>query len=153
MLHTLWYKTSVGGAMSAESMKNKKRVVTLVTMVTAMFAISWLPIQLILLLKSIGMYKVTIFNISIQIASHILAYSNSCINPILYAFLSPPFRAGFRSVLTCVTARSGMTDNNGNRNPTELTPRTEMTRLPEQHNGGEIVDSEINRNSNAKVKL
>ena len=61
--------------------------------------------------------------VSFQIASHILAYSNSCINPILYAFLSPPFRAGFRSVLTCVTARSGMTDNNGNRNPTELTPR------------------------------
>ena len=56
--------------MSAESMKNKKRVVTLVTMVTAMFAISWLPIQLILLLKSIGMYKVTIFNISIQVSTN-----------------------------------------------------------------------------------
>lgn len=154
MLHTLWYKTSVGGTASAESMRNKRRVVSLVTLVTAMFALSWLPIQLILLLKSVGMYKVTIFNISIQIASHILAYSNSCINPILYAFLSPAFRVGFRNVLTCVTARSGgLTDNNGNRNPAQLTPRTEMTRLDEQNGEVEIVDTEFNQKSHQKVKL
>ena len=116
-----------------------------------MFAISWLPIQLILLLKSIGLYPVTILNISIQvrayreksknilkmffilssrnqftsqqimfcfllsvkivhhqdlyfqIGSHVLAYSNSCVNPILYAFLSPQFRTGFRNVLSCLS--------------------------------------------------
>ena len=61
------FQTSVGGTASAESMRNKRRVVSLVTLVTAMFALSWLPIQLILLLKSVGMYKVTIFNISIQV--------------------------------------------------------------------------------------
>ena len=37
-----------------------------------------------------------------QIGSHILAYSNSCINPILYAFLSPPFLAGFHKLIPCV---------------------------------------------------
>ena len=58
---------SAGVNVSAESMKNKKRVVTLVTVVTLMFSISWLPIQLILLLKSVRMYKVTILNISIQV--------------------------------------------------------------------------------------
>jgi len=136
MLHTLWYKTSAGGHMSRESMKNKKRVVTLVTMVTLMFSISWLPIQLILLLKAVGMYKVTIVNISIQIASHILAYSNSCINPILYAFLSPSFRAGFRKVLTCVNPHLNPANGNGVNNDHCIgngvnnnrphTPRTEM---------------------------
>ena len=58
---------SAGGHVSAESMKNKRRVVTLITVVTLMFSISWLPIQLILLLKSVRMYKVTILNISIQV--------------------------------------------------------------------------------------
>ena len=53
--------------VSRESANNKRRVVRLVTVVTLMFAISWLPIQLILLLKSTGLYPVTIVNISIQV--------------------------------------------------------------------------------------
>ena len=32
----------------------------------------------------------------------ILAYNNSCINPVLYAFLSPPFLAGFEKLIPCV---------------------------------------------------
>ena len=89
-----------------DTLKNKKRVVKLVTIVTVMFALSWLPIQVILLLKSLAMYPVTITNISLQIGSHVLAYSNSCINPILYAFLSPPFLAGFQKLLPCVRPRT-----------------------------------------------
>ena len=55
-----------GGIVSKDSLKNKKRVVKLVTIVTVMFSISWLPIQLILLLKSLKPYQVTIVNISLQ---------------------------------------------------------------------------------------
>ena len=65
--------------------------------------------------------KLVFQSISPQIAGHILAYSNSCVNPILYAFLSPPFRTGFRQLLTCVTSRH--LDTNGNRSQ-QLTPRT-----------------------------
>ena len=43
-----------------------------------------------------------------QIGSHVLAYSNSCVNPILYAFLSPPFRAGFVKLLPCMRDRSAV---------------------------------------------
>jgi hypothetical protein len=32
-----------------------------------MFALSWLPIQLILLLKSLNLYPVTLFNIAVQV--------------------------------------------------------------------------------------
>ena len=33
-----------------------------------------------------------LYLLNFQIGSHVLAYSNSCINPFLYAFLSPPFK-------------------------------------------------------------
>ncbi|KAL1394441.1 hypothetical protein pipiens_011953 [Culex pipiens pipiens] len=38
----------------------------------------------------------TYFKISLQIISHVLAYTSSCINPLLYAFLSENFRKAFR---------------------------------------------------------
>ena len=56
--------------MSKDSLRNKKRVVKLVTIVTVMFSLSWLPIQLILLLKSLELYQVTIANISIQVINY-----------------------------------------------------------------------------------
>ena len=70
----MWYRIGAtrnmtetpGGMVSKDSLKNKKRVVKLVTVVTVMFSISWLPIQLILLLKSLKPYQVTIVNISLQ---------------------------------------------------------------------------------------
>ena len=43
-----------------------------------------------------------------QIDSHVLAYSNSCVNPILYAFLSPPFRAGFVKLLPFMRQRGAV---------------------------------------------
>ena len=57
-----------GGVIRKESQKNKKRVVKLVTSVTIIFALSWLPIQLILFIKSFTVYEVTIFNISLQVS-------------------------------------------------------------------------------------
>lgn len=37
----------------------------------------------------------------IQIVAHVLSYMNSCVNPILYAFLSENFRKAFRKVILC----------------------------------------------------
>ena len=44
----------------------------------------------------------------LQIVAHCLAYCNSCLNPILYAFFSPNFRHAFRkAMLPCVSVCSG----------------------------------------------
>ena len=67
----MFYLQSPQSVVSKDALKNKKRVVKLVTIVTVMFSLSWLPIQLILLLKSLGLYNVTVFNISVQVGLYI----------------------------------------------------------------------------------
>ncbi|KFB38427.1 AGAP003658-PB-like protein [Anopheles sinensis] len=70
----------------------------MVVVVVLVFAFCWCPIQVILLLKSLKLYELTHASIIFQIVSHVLAYTNSCINPVLYAFLSDNFRKAFRKV-------------------------------------------------------
>ncbi|XP_061179547.1 allatostatin-A receptor-like [Saccostrea echinata] len=48
--------------------------------------------------------KITIGSTAVLIAANCLAYANSCINPLLYAFLSENFRRNLRSVvLKCIS--------------------------------------------------
>ncbi|XP_055642026.1 allatostatin-A receptor isoform X2 [Toxorhynchites rutilus septentrionalis] len=100
MLVRLW-KGAPGGRASDESRRGKKRVTRMVVVVVFVFAMCWCPIQVILVLKSFEAYEVTHFSIIIQIVAHVLAYTNSCINPVLYAFLSDNFRKAFRKVIWC----------------------------------------------------
>jgi len=54
--------------------------------------------------------------ISFKIFANCLSYMNSCVNPILYAFLSEPFRKNFRRLLLCrlcgALFQSGNADDN-----------------------------------------
>lgn len=100
MLLRLW-KSNL--AQSTESKRGKKRVTRLVLVIVACFASLWLPIQTILLLKSLNRYKPqTYLTIALQICAHILAYASSCVNPLLYAFLSENFRKSFRKVVSYI---------------------------------------------------
>ncbi|ALC49137.1 maker320 [Drosophila busckii] len=100
MLARLW-KSAPGCKPSAESRKGKRRVTRMVVVVVLAFAICWLPIHVILVMKALDMYGGSHLSVIIQIISHVLAYTNSCINPILYAFLSDNFRKAFRKVVWC----------------------------------------------------
>lgn len=101
MLKRLWFGSSPGGHVSAESLRSKKRVTRMVVVVVVIFAVCWFPIQIVLVLKSIDAYEITPFRLMVQITSHTLAYMNSCVNPILYAFLSDNFRKAFNKVISC----------------------------------------------------
>ncbi|XP_055909587.1 allatostatin-A receptor [Eupeodes corollae] len=100
MLARLW-KSAPGCKPSAESRKGKRRVTRMVVVVVLAFAICWLPIHVILVLKALNLYASTHVTVILQIVSHVLAYTNSCINPILYAFLSDNFRKAFRKIVWC----------------------------------------------------
>lgn len=90
-----------GGSQSAESMRAKKRVTRMVIIVVVIFALCWLPIQIILFWQKFGNYPTTVPYVSSMMAANCLAYMNSCVNPILYAFLSGNFRRSFRKLLCC----------------------------------------------------
>ncbi|XP_033233176.1 allatostatin-A receptor isoform X1 [Drosophila pseudoobscura] len=95
MITRLWRQGS-GVRMSKESQRGRKRVTRLVVVVVIAFASLWLPVQLILLLKALDVYEAdSLLSIIIQICAQTLAYSSSCINPLLYAFLSENFRKAF----------------------------------------------------------
>lgn len=58
-----------------------------------------IDLQLILLLKALKMYETnSMFSVILQIVAHTMAYTSSCINPLLYAFLSDNFRKAFYKV-------------------------------------------------------
>ncbi|XP_069172707.1 allatostatin-A receptor [Procambarus clarkii] len=134
ILNRLWYGVSLGGSRSAESVRGKKRVTRMVVIVVVTFIVCWFPIQLVLLLKSLNMYEMTTFNIIMQIAGQVLAYINSCVNPILYAFLSDPFRKAFRKVISCGPRRcstiNGRTDCERSMETRPLNPRPSPQSIP-----------------------
>ncbi|XP_035208322.1 allatostatin-A receptor-like [Stegodyphus dumicola] len=119
MLKRLWFGVAPGGRVSAESLRSKKRVTRMVVIVVVIFAVCWCPIQIVLVLKSIDSYGLTPLRIVGQITSHILAYMNSCVNPILYAFLSDNFRKAFHKVIACNQKRSSMPNKNTIEKQTE----------------------------------
>ncbi|XP_068156828.1 allatostatin-A receptor isoform X2 [Drosophila tropicalis] len=101
MIMRLWRQGS-GVRMSKESQRGRKRVTRLVVVVVIAFASLWLPVQLILLLKSLNLYHAnSMFFVILQIVSQTLAYTSSCINPLLYAFLSDNFRKAFYKAINC----------------------------------------------------
>ena len=102
MLKRLLYGVVPGGGnQSADSIRAKKRVTRMVIIVVVMFAVCWLPIQIILVIQTFGFYPTEVSYIGLQMASNCIAYMNSCVNPFLYAFLSENFRRSFRKFICC----------------------------------------------------
>lgn len=99
---------------SSKGIENKVRVTRMICIVIVVFAVCWLPLQLVLLLKAHGKYSSDNGSVVFQIFANCLAYSNSCLNPILYAFFSTNYRAAFLNIICCGRRnRSIAVSNNG----------------------------------------
>lgn len=110
LLKRLLYNVAPRRGQSSDSgSRVKRRVTRMAIIVVAIFAVCWLPIQVALLVQHFSEPTFNIFFIGFQMAGNCLAYMNSCVNPILYAFLSENFRKGFRKLLFCPSSyRPGM---------------------------------------------
>lgn len=74
---------------------------------TATFAVSWLPLYTIMLICYYGYSDTVCPNVyaTIQPIFQWLGASNSCVNPIIYCFASHKWRMEFREVVLCVNDR------------------------------------------------
>lgn len=65
--------------------------------------ICWLPhyIAVLWMTYDTDGFIETEWTLGFRIAAHCLAYANSCMNPLIYAFVSRQFRQNFAKVLTC----------------------------------------------------
>ncbi|KAJ7312014.1 hypothetical protein JRQ81_006343 [Phrynocephalus forsythii] len=86
--------------ISRKSERSKRKTAQTVLLVVAVFLISWLPHHIITMWAEFGHFPLNNISFTFRIISHCLAYGNSCINPIIYAFLSENFRKACRQVFT-----------------------------------------------------
>ncbi|XP_029156860.1 neuropeptide SIFamide receptor-like [Nylanderia fulva] len=82
--------------------KSKVKVVKMLVVVVILFVLSWLPLYVIFAVIKLGGDIVEGEDEILPIATPIaqwLGASNSCINPILYAFFNKKYRRGFIAIL------------------------------------------------------
>jgi hypothetical protein len=87
-----------GGGLS-ETARARRRVTRMVIVVVVIFAACWLPLHVVFVVQFYAPsleVDGTVWFVATKIACTCLAYMNSCVNPILYAFLSDNFRKSFR---------------------------------------------------------
>lgn len=110
--------------------RSKVKVIKMLFIVVLVFMISWLPLYVIFIRIKVGepfqenSSEEFIIQVSAPIAQW-LGASNSCINPILYAFFNNKFRVGFKTVL--FGKKRGLKPNNDNLRMTSGKLRTFCT--------------------------
>ena len=106
-----------------KNQENKKRVTRMIIVVIIVFAICWTPLHIVLILNAYDKYPAHNYDslVIFQIFSQCLAYFNSCLNPLLYAFFSHTFRREFWDLLHQKQSLKGVTE----KNATRIVPKVE----------------------------
>nr|XP_014350164.1 PREDICTED: nociceptin receptor isoform X2 [Latimeria chalumnae] len=81
---------------SKEKDRNLRRITRMVLVVVAVFIICWTPIQIFVLVQFLGVNTNTEAKLVILHFCIALGYANSCLNPVLYAYLDENFKRCFR---------------------------------------------------------
>nr|ANO39118.1 GCR317 [Schmidtea mediterranea] len=136
----LLYRISqrLNNQQSANITRSNKKVTRLVVSVIIAFGVSWLPLHIVFLIQSTYGDPSNVAFRAFHMVANSMAYGNSMINPILYAFLSENFRTAFKKFLTCkispchLSSSSEAAANGSNKNQNqEIITKCEMeTCLP-----------------------
>ncbi|KAJ7985159.1 hypothetical protein DPEC_G00349190 [Dallia pectoralis] len=109
--------------MSKKSEASKKKTAQTVLVVVVVFCLSWLPHHVVHLWVEFGNFPLTQWSFVFRVAAHCLAYSNSSVNPVIYAFLSENFRKAYKQVFRCqITSSSPLNELKEFRSKVDNTP-------------------------------
>ena len=102
IVYGLYFKKTVCGSKSErrhmrEEIREKRRLVTLLILLTVVFFLSFIPYGILLILK-VSKVKHTQLK-SLQYASQYLTLLNCSINPLIYAFQSSSYRRAFKLII------------------------------------------------------
>ncbi len=116
----------------------KKQATRVIILVVAIFATTWLPIHIHLLVHYFHKDRTpeTKIYLTLSIFWNFLAYLNSCVNPIIYNYASKDFRDSFREVVMC--GRTNTDTRRGvSQSKTTVSTRAALNSTPNS-NGGEL---------------
>uniref|UniRef100_A0A1A8RM26 Galanin receptor type 1 n=1 Tax=Nothobranchius rachovii TaxID=451742 RepID=A0A1A8RM26_9TELE len=87
--------------VSKKSEMSKKKTALTVLVVVVVFCLSWLPHHVVHLWVEFGSFPLNQASFVFRMVAHCLAYSNSSVNPVIYAFLSENFRNSYKQAFRC----------------------------------------------------
>ncbi|EEC15204.1 G protein-coupled receptor, putative, partial [Ixodes scapularis] len=92
-------------------------VIKMLILVVALFVICWAPILILNVLTAFGGVKTLNYSYlkPLRTTFHLMSYLNSCVNPLVYGFMSKSFRGSFRdALLGCLRPRRSGVASRGN---------------------------------------
>uniref|UniRef100_T1L4T8 G-protein coupled receptors family 1 profile domain-containing protein n=1 Tax=Tetranychus urticae TaxID=32264 RepID=T1L4T8_TETUR len=116
-------------------------VIKMLVAVVILFILCWSPILIINVLTAFGKLHQLNYGFlkPLRTAAHLLSYLNSCINPLVYGFMSKNFRASFKAALQkCLACRS-----KGNQRSNSLSCRISTTVLTPGPHPKEVTHCEL----------
>ncbi|XP_078661985.1 somatostatin receptor type 2-like [Branchiostoma floridae x Branchiostoma belcheri] len=102
LYYKLRHSDVVPASSSKTTEKSRNRVTRMVTVVVAVFIVSWMPIHIVYLVKYyFELYSLPYEQDPLELFVSMLSSINSMINPFLYALLGDKFRVYMKKALCC----------------------------------------------------